>query len=297
MSRLQDTDENDDESAPSDKRAALPLQLQAVDIDDDCTGSRWKSQDQVQLARLIAIIAMGQAAYAAHILGELLPASPAFSTKDLRQEAIIKLTVQEGKKKPRIGYPRWQRDGFIFEAISWIAAQQEYGDRALLMGPHVSATSHGIDGLMLRLSRDKTKITNTTILEDKCSDEPRKTFLDKVIPAFLEHHQNKRSAEVVAAATVLLQIGGFDTSAAAALAAAVTNKKRRSYRAAFALPEEYDSSKERKRLFKDYDKIDGISAKHRIGASLVVDGDLRDWFDRLACEAITFLTELDVEED
>src|SRR5216684_4148826 len=59
---------------------------------------------------------------------------------------------EDGKKdgkKPRTGYPRWQRDGFIFEAISWIAARQTHGERALLKDPHVSATSQGLDGLMI----------------------------------------------------------------------------------------------------------------------------------------------------
>jgi hypothetical protein len=118
-----------------------PLRTEAVPIDDNCIGDRWTTKGETQLARLIAIIAMGQAAYAAHILEELLPAAPAFTDKDLCHEAKILVTVQERPKTPRTGYPRWQRDGFIFEAISWIAARQAYGESALLRDPHVSATS------------------------------------------------------------------------------------------------------------------------------------------------------------
>ena len=144
--------------APKGK-ASHPLQTKAVLIDDHCTGDRWSAQDEPQLARLIAIIAMGQAAYAAHILKELLPATPAFTDDDLRREATVRLTVQEDGKKPRTGYPQWQRDGFIFEVISWIAARQTHGERALLKDPHVSATSQGLDGLMIEpcLSGSLTK--------------------------------------------------------------------------------------------------------------------------------------------
>ena len=64
------------------------------------------------------------------------------------------------KKTPRTGYPRWQRDGFIFEAISWIAARQACGERALLEDPHVSATSQGLDGLMIELAGDKSEVVS-----------------------------------------------------------------------------------------------------------------------------------------
>lgn len=69
---------------------ALPLTIETVEVDHDCTGARWIAQDESQLARLIAIIAMGQAVYAAYVLSALLPAAPKFSTESLRREAIIK---------------------------------------------------------------------------------------------------------------------------------------------------------------------------------------------------------------
>lgn len=278
-------------------KAQPPLLTQVVPIDSTCVGDRWSSQDETRLSHLIAIIAMGQASYAAHILNELLPASPAFTDDDLRAEAKRHLTVQEeNKKAPRTGYPRWQRDGFVFEAISWIAARQVDGPRALLKDPHVSATSQGLDGLMIELAEDKSEVISTTIFEDKCTDNPRQTFLEKVIPALLERHLNKRSAELVASASVLLRMAGIDEAAAARLSAAVMNRSQRRYRAAFALPAELDSQEERRKLFKGYDALDGISSDRRIGASLVVTGKLRDWFDELALLAIAYLDELGVGE-
>jgi hypothetical protein len=280
----------------SEVKAPRPLRAEAVPVDDHCVGDRWTAHDETQLARLIGIIAMGQAAHAAHILSELLPAAPAFTDGDLRREAKARLTVQEDKKKPRMGYPRWQRDGFIFEAVSWIAARQALGQCALLKDPHVNATSQGLDGLMIELADDKSKVSRTTVFEDKCTDNPRETFLQKVIPAFLERHQNKRGAELVAAASVLLRMAGIDEAAAARLSAAVMNRKQRTYRAAFALTEDHDSQEARERLFKGYDVLDGISAEQRVGAGLIVTGDLRDWFDALALQAIAFLDELETSE-
>src|SRR4030095_14748643 len=98
------------------------LTSEAVPIDADCTGVRWRAINASELARLIAMMAMGQAAYAAHILATLSTAGPKINTAQLRAEAKIKLTVEEPAKTPRGGYPRWQRDGLIFEAISWLVA-------------------------------------------------------------------------------------------------------------------------------------------------------------------------------
>jgi hypothetical protein len=286
----------DDGSASTKQKAQSPLLSKAVPIDAHCIGDRWSAHDEVQLARLIAIIAMGQAAYAAHILKELLPTAPAFTHADLCHEAKIRLTVQDEKKKPRRGYPQWQRDGFIFEIISWIVARLAHGEDVLLRDPHVSATSEGLDGLMIELTKDKSAVIATTIFEDKCTENPRETFVKKVIPALLERHQNKRSAELVASASALLRMAGIDPAAAATLAAAVMDRQGRSYRAAFALTQEHDCQEARKKLFKGYDTLDGLPPERRIGASLIVHGQLREWFEALSQKANTYLDELEQAE-
>lgn len=273
----------------------LPLATASCPIDSDCVGERWEVNNDSELSRLIAIIAMGQAAQAAHILRELTPASPAFTTPDLRAEAKIRLTVQEVKQSPRIGYPRWQRDGFIFEAISWIAARQVYGAGCFMKDPHISATAQGLDGLMLELSPDKSNIQVTTVFEDKCSDDPIDTFQYKVIPAFQDRHDNKRSAEIVSAATVLLRMAGINDGDAAQLAAAVTDRARRRYRAAMAVTNASDNQDARKEIFANYAKIKDINQRQRLGACFVVPAELRDWFERLAKQAVSYIDSFEGE--
>lgn len=275
----------------------LPLATASCPIDSDCVGERWEVSNDSELSRLIAIITMGQAAQAAHILRELTPATPAFTTQQLRAEAKIRLTVQEVKQSPRIGYPRWQRDGFIFEAISWIAARQVYGARCFMKDPHISATTQGLDGLMLELSPDKSDIQMTTVFEDKCSDDPINTFQYKVIPAFQDRHDNKRSAEIVSAATVLLRMAGINDGDAAQLAAAVTDRARRRYRAAMAVTDASDNQDARKEIFANYGKIKDITPGQRLGACFVVPAELRDWFDRLAQKAVFYIDSFAEEAD
>lgn len=270
-----------------------PIQCEICAIDEDCVGERWLSTNDNELAKLVAIIAMGQAAQAAYILEELVSPRPAFSVETLRQEAKIKLTIDEKASNPRKGYPQWQRDGFVFEAITWLAAKSSHGEGTLLKDPHVSATSQGLDGLMLQISADKDEVQNVTVFEDKCSDHPRNTFRDKVIPAFIEHHTNARCAEIVATAATLLTGAGVRYEDAARLSAAVTDKSKRKYLAAFSLPTSFDTKEKRITLFADYNRLDGLKADQRIGVSFITSDDMRKWIADIANKAIQYLDSLE----
>lgn len=273
------------------------LKITGFPIDDDCVGSKWKVENEDQLARLIAIVVMGQAAQAAHIIDELLPAAPAFTNEALKKEAVIKFTVQEVSQTPRMGYPRIQRDGLIFEIISWIAAKQVSGEKCFLKDPHTSSTSQGLDGIMIELNEDGSEILKSTIFEDKCTDNPRDTFTQKVIPGFLDRHGNTRNAELIAAAATLIQLSGVSNVQAMSMVRKVIDNSSRQYRAGFALTQDFDKEEAQKALFKGYNKIKDINQEQRIGASLIVDGKLRDWFDALATKIIAYIEQLDAEQD
>ena len=214
-----------------------------------------------------------------------------------KKEAVIKFTVQEVAQTPRMGYPRIQRDGLIFEIISWIAAKQVSVEKCFLKDPHTSSTSQGLDGIMIELNEDGSEILKSTIFEDKCTDNPRDTFTQKVIPGFLDRHGNTRNAELIAAAATLIQLSGVSNVQAMSMVRKVIDNSSRQYRAGFALTQDFDTEEAQKALFKGYDKIKDINQEQRIGASLIVDGKLRDWFDALATKIIAYIEQLDVEQD
>jgi len=269
------------------------LDITDFPIDDHCVGSKWTVDNEDQLAKLIAIVVMGQAVQAAHIIGELLPAIPAFTNDALQAEAIIKFTVQEVSQTPRIGYPRFQRDGLIFEIISWIAAKQVAGDKCFLKDPHISATSQGLDGIMIELTDDGSEISKSTIFEDKCTINPREMFRDNVIPGFIDRHSNTRSAELISAAATLIQLSGATDLEAMAMVNKVLDNNCRQYRAGFALTSDFDNEDAQKALFKGYEKITDINQDQRIGACLIVDDQLRDWFDTMAYKIISCIQQFD----
>lgn len=277
---------------PGDLKIAS-LAAEACHAGADCVGERWTVANAAQLARLIAIIAMGQVSQAAHIVSSLTPAAPAFSFAELRSEATIRLTVQDEPQTPRAGYPRWQRDGFMFEAISWIAARQSHGSDVLMKDPHVSATSQGLDGLMLALSPDRSAVETTTIFEDKCTDDPKSIFAGKVMASFRERHDNRRSAEIIATASALLTRAGVSDKFAARMASAVTDRNRRRYRAAVTTVAELDNDAARANIFSTYGDLAGITTDQRQAACLVVPAELRPWFDQLALQAVSYLNSIE----
>jgi len=273
---------------PTASNPPSALTVQPITISEHCVGSRWVPADIDRLARTIAVIAMGQATHAAQIIRKGLPAQPPINLEALRNAAKERLVI-EGTTEEQRRARRSHRDGLMFESISWIAAQQYVAGKALLLDPHLSATTQGLDGLMIELDQSGAAITRTTIFEDKCSEDPRRMFRDEILPAFLAHHENKRAPELLASAASLLEKTGLDGSAANQAAARVLDKAYRAYRGSLAITTTDDTPARRQALFKDYEELDGIEAARRVAGTLVTADDLRAWFDELAGKAIAYI--------
>jgi hypothetical protein len=268
------------------------LNTGVVTVDANAVGSRWTVQDINRLASLIALIAMGQALHAAKVIEDLSPTFSAITAADLTKAAKQQLQIN-GTTKSQRDASRWRRDGFLFEAISWIAARQDGTPRTYMKDPHIKSTTQGIDGLMIELKASAPEVLSATLFEDKCSEDPRAIFRGDVMKAFDDHHKNLRGPELVSGAAALIEKTGIDGTAAVQAAARVLDLAYRHYRASLAVTTDHDSEKGRVALFKGYNKLTGITAKQRIGATFIVDGDLRDWFDNLANQAMTALDNME----
>jgi hypothetical protein len=282
------------EKAPEVTGAALAVEQ--VEIDTNCVGIRWTAADIDLLASVIAIIAMGQAAHAARILNELLRAQPVVNRGALKANAKERLIVSGTTKKQKEAR-RYHRDGLIFEAISWAAAQQHTAGKVMLRDPHISATTQGLDGLMIELDQSGAAVMRATIFEDKCSENPIHTFRYKIMRAFTAHHEDKRASDLLATAAALLGRAGLDGTASVTAAARVLDKKYRAYRASLAVTTADDSLEHRRNVFKTYGKLKGIEAAQRVGGLLVTSENLRNWFDEVAGRAIAYVDSLGNEVD
>lgn len=274
----------------------MPIESQIVEIDDDVTGWRWSVDDKEYLAKLIAIITLGQASHAARIIQELEPYSTIVSHTQLFAGARGQLVLRGATEKEKNAH-RFHRDGFLFECISWIVARREGNDRTYLKDPHISATTQGLDGLIIELETNEAVIKQATICEDKCTKSPRTKFKTEVLSTFAEHHSgDKRSRELLASTIALISASGLDGTAATRAAAAVFDKNLRVYRAALTATDAHDNVTKRKALFKGYSALDEITKAQRIGATFIVEGDLRLWFQELADLSIEELNKLEADD-
>lgn len=124
MDKAPETDSPDKMTVSTEPAAEVAspttISTAACTVNEHCVGDHWTVGDLELLARLIAIIAMGQAKHAARIIADLQPAVPALTIDVLRVDAKQRLTVT-GDTPEKQDAHRWHRDGLIFEVISWIA--------------------------------------------------------------------------------------------------------------------------------------------------------------------------------
>ena len=264
------------------------IQSVPVIVDADVAGMEWTVTDVTALAELIAVIALGQAEHAAEIITELDVVSPAYTEIDLAEDAKAQMRIS-GTTEDQIRSSRTRRDGFLFECISWIEARQKGDERTFLKDPHLDATTHGLDGLILQLAPTTPSIVTATICEDKCTDYPRDKFRDDVLKTFGEHHSNKRARDLVANAVELIRDSGVHGTAAVLAAARVTDTSLRTYRAALTTAPLQTAGKVS--LFAGYNGLQNITQAQRVGATLPLAGSLREWFQVLADAVIAALNE------
>lgn len=259
-----------------------------VTVDKDVAGLSWEVTDLNELAKLIAVVAVGQSAHAARILEQLEPNRPAFSDSFMDADACEQLTIKSGLSAKGEMAARAHRDGFLFECISWIITRQGANGRTFLKDPHTSPTSQGLDGLVIELDFKTQTIKAVTICEDKCTANPSKLFSSQVMKTFREHHGRKmRSRELLTTAVDLIKTGFPDQTAATRAAAKVSDLSCRIYRAALTVDSSINTASQRASLFKGYSSLAGITQGQRIGATFMITDDLRDWFQQLADAVIT----------
>jgi hypothetical protein len=266
------------------------LNSKPIAIDADVSGERWTLGDIDELAKIIAMVTIGQADHAATIVRKLKPQQPIISMQQLYAQARNQMNL--AGKRPQA---RFHRDGFLFECISWIAAQQNASRRTYLKVPHIKATTQGMDGLMIELHSKKPLVVNSTIFEDKCTENPRNKFKSEVLKTFSEHHRHERSADLLSTAISLIKESGMNGSHATRAAERVLDVAYRTYRAALTVDSTFNTAAKRSSLFKDYTDLDRITQQQRVGATFVVKTPLRDWFDLLATRVVLALNQFETD--
>ena len=248
-------------------------------------GTDWQITDEDALAELIARIALGQYLHVTRVLRETntLAYSPTQNAKD---GAIALLTATDSENP-------WHRDGWMFQAISWIAANLQ-DTTTVKSPPHMIPADKGFDGLHLKLDAMNGYVNSVIICEEKATDQPRGKIRAQVWPEFKSMETGKRENELVSEiSTLLAQNGHVDPERAIH---EILWNQARVYRVSITIGEKENSKKGRKALFKGYEEVvTGDSAKRR-RAETFYKKKLRNWMDRMADKAIAAVNAMEVSD-
>jgi len=248
------------------------------------TGADWSISDEDELAVMIARVALGQYRYVLKVLKETdcIAYAP---TRKVLDGAIRTLTAKDVDKP-------WQRDGWLFQVISWIAANIQNPD-TLKSPPHMIHADKGFDGLHLCLDDSDENVVSVIVCEEKATTSPRGKITSQVWPEFKSLEAGSRDNELVSETTTLLAANRhLDPDKAVH---EIMWKQARAYRVSITIGDNDCSSEGRKALFKGYKKTTPGNNVGKRRAETFHQSELRDWMDRMANKAIVAAKELEAK--
>ena len=259
----------------------MTLVLKQIDHDNLCHGWEWQVEDIDILAERVARVALGQYRHIAQVLEGLTGTAPVGSAQHAA-DALKKLKVAKN------GDP-WHRDGWLFQMISWIAANQEK-QGAVLAPPHIFHAHKGFDGVQLEISGDGKSVTAVVIFEDKATEKARRTIKRDVWPDIADLEAGGRIAELTHEASAILERQQHqypDLDIDDAIDHILWQEARR-YRVSISIDDKHKPGDQRKKLFKHYDASAAGNVVRRRAETMHFD-DLREWmanFSHLVAEKI-----------
>jgi len=256
----------------------MTLTLIPRDHGDLCHGWAWTVDDEDVLAEHVARIVLGQYRHVAKILAGAGVPGPAANAEQANA-AIKQLTLAQGDDP-------WHRDGWLFQAISWIAANQQ-PSASLTRMPHIRKADKGFDGMQIELNEAGTEITAVVVFEDKATENARDTIRDDVWPGIVALERGERLNELSQEVS-----GMLDARAAADsefdLDSAIANtlwQNARRYRVSVTVGETHNDADARAKLFKGFDDSAPGAAVRRRADSIYFPA-MRDWMASFAARVI-----------
>jgi hypothetical protein len=265
----------------------VALVLEPIEHQDLCHGWAWTIADEDALAKQVAHVALGHYRHVAKILAGTSAATPKTKAEQVAG-ALALLTLKPGDAP-------WHRDGWIFQTISWIAANKAKPGAAI-RSPHIRKADKGFDGIQIELSPDGSTVTSIIVFEDKATENARRTLRKEVWPDIEALEKGLRTNELTQETTAILEAQKGITPDLR-IDEAIENilwKDVRSYRISITINENYQELTARARLFKGYaDKAPGDLKRRR--AETICVSDLRKWMDAFAARVIQHVKALSAD--
>jgi hypothetical protein len=193
----------------------VPLSIHTDLTATTCTLSLWGVAEDDAFVRTLARLYLRRPNHARKIILGLQPGAIGFGGSEV-DNAIELLRVRtddiatalasadsvvaakaEATRKSRL----WQRDGLLFQHISWVAGTLQF-PAAAAKAPHVRVADKGFDGLFLEVGA--AGFTRLVVCEDKATENPRDTVTQSVWPELKDTEAGGKDLELLDAVIALL---------------------------------------------------------------------------------------------
>lgn len=221
------------------------------------------------ISKLVARLLLGRHKHVAKLLtqgGGPSPRAP---------RAAVEPTLKLLRNPANAGI-RWQRDGWLFQLLTWLVSVAGSGGNRVVSAPHARPADKGDDALFIDFGSSDAALT---ICEDKATTNPRGTIRDDVLPEFKKYESGARDTELVSKLASMLE-GRFGAGAEQVVED-VLWKKKRLYRISIGSSKSVFDGTSVTALFKGYDEVIPGEAARR-GADLYELEDLRPWMDLIS---------------
>ncbi len=239
-----------------------------------CVGAEWTISDELDLARQIAAVAVGQSRHVERIFARTAAGPPSPSSAAVIGAAVAMLTAPADDP--------YHRDGWVFQIISWLAALRA-APTAPIRAPQMGLAEKGFDGLQLDIDTVTGRVAAAIIFEDKATATPRKTIRQEVWPAILDFEAGKRDNRIVSEVSQLVSY--FNGAHPERTIEDALWAGKRAYRVSVTVDEGQCRASRRRHLFKGYDDVVPGDITRRQAGLLKVAG-LRSWMAGLSSKAI-----------
>ncbi|WDQ17040.1 hypothetical protein [Rhodopirellula sp. P2] len=205
------------------------------------------------------------------------------------QRAVDELSKTSGKNL-------YNRDGWVFQFISWIALRRRAGTDVVLDAPHPQSSSKGFDGLAVRFDETSWSTDFVLLTEDKATDSPRGKFTAQIQPELDDIEGGSRNSQLMAQLTSLARQSTSDENNLERLLETAFYEQVFRYRVCIATSQANIPSPTQTQI------VDGFSTtiqgdRKRRGSEMLVFDDLRDSLQRIVDQAITHLRSMSEELD
>lgn len=262
----------------------MPISFIRFKDGDSWTGATWVIEDENKLAKLIALVAMGQDLSVEKILrstGNLPSDYPNNSFASARKF----LTVESGNQTDH-------RDGWLFQTVSWIAAHLT-NKESFIQAPQMIHADKGPDGLIVEFGDEK--VASVVICEDKATKNPRKEIRSSVWPLFKKYETGDLNSSLISSVTSLLK--GCPSLDPVKVVTNIFWDEQRAYRIAVTIHDKkYSDEDGRRKLFKNYETtVCGDIKRRRV--EVVYFDDMRQRLANIADKAVKYIDNAEAEAD